>query len=194
MYMKNNIQFSKRDIIYRFKKVNKKYNIELNYVFINEYQLLNNSLKIYTETNNEMSSIDIRKLNIYSLNKKALKLITNYSEIDSKNFIKHTGNNKFNKFDLKKIIKEIKNRNTKNRTELMCLYAYVYNYYINANYNNYSLFLSNKLNYSDNYIKNLSKELFVDKYLIKNTSGVAGGIFSKKTLKKFNSQEFQQYL
>ena len=192
--MKKNIKFSKHEIVYLFTKINKKYNIELSYVFINEYQLLNNSVKIFTESNNEMSSIDIRNLNIYSLNKKALKQITNYSEIDSKNFVKHTGNNKFNKFDLKKIIKQIKNRHTDNRPELMCLYAYIYNYYINANYNNYSLFLSKKLNYSDNYIKNLSKELFIDKYLIKNTTGVAGGIFSKKTLKKFNSQEFQQYL
>ncbi len=192
--MKKNIKFSKKEIVYLFTKINKKYNIELSYVFINEYQLLNNSVKIFTESNSEMSSIDIRNLNIYSLNKKALKQITNYAEIDPKNFIKNTGNNKFNKFDLKKIIKQIKNRDTSNRPELMCLYAYVYNYYINSNYNNYSLFLSKKLNYSDNYIKNLSKELFIDKYLIKNTTGVAGGIFSKKTLNKFNSQEFQQYL
>jgi len=192
--MKKNIKFSKKEIVYLFTKINKKYNIELSYAFINEYQLLNNSVKIFTDSNSEMSSIDIRNLNIYSLNKKALKQITNYAEIDPKNFIKHTGNNKFNKFDLKKIIKQIKNRDTSNRPELMCLYAYVYNYYINSNYNNYSLFLSKKLNYSDNYIKNLSKELFIDKYLIKNTTGVAGGIFSKKTLNKFNSQEFQQYL
>ena len=159
--MKNNIKFSKHEIIYLFTKINKKYNIEFSYAFINEYQLLNNSVKIFTESNNEMSSIDIRNLNIYSLNKKALKQITNYSEIDPKNFVKHSGNNKFNKFDLKKIIKQIKNRHTDNRPELMCLYAYIYNYYINANYNNYSLFLSKKLNYSDNYIKNLSKELFM---------------------------------
>ena len=192
--MKKNIKFSKHEIVYLFTKINKKYNIELSYVFINEYQLLNNSVKIFTESNSEMSSIDIRNLNIYSLNKKALKQITNYSEIDPKNFVKKTGNNKFNKFDLPKIIKRIKNRDTSNRPELMCLYAYVYNYYINSNYNNYSLFLSKKLNYSDNYIKNLSKELFIDKYLIKNTTGVAGGIFSKKSLNKFNSQEFQQYL
>ena len=192
--MKKNIKFSKHEIVYLFPKINKKYNIELSYIFINEYQLLNNSVKIFTESNSEMSSIDIRNLNIYSLNKKALKQITNYSEIDPNNFVKKTGNHKFNKFDLPKIIKRIKNRDTSNRAELMCLYAYVYNYYINSNYNNYSLFLSKKLNYSDNYIKNLSKELFIDKYLIKNTTGVAGGIFSKKTLNKFNSQEFQQYL
>ena len=44
--MKNNIKFSKHEIIYLFTKINKKYNIEFSYAFINEYQLLNNSVKI----------------------------------------------------------------------------------------------------------------------------------------------------
>ena len=52
--MKNNIKFSKHEIIYLFTKINKKYNIEFSYAFINEYQLLNNSIKIFTESNNEM--------------------------------------------------------------------------------------------------------------------------------------------
>ena len=192
--MKKNIRFSNRNIYYLFNKVDKKYNVELTYSFVNDYQLFNNSIKIYTETNDEISSVDIRKLNIYSLNKKALKQISNFSDIDPKNFIKKTGNTKFNMFDTRKIINKIKKRNTKDRTEFMCLYAYIYNYYINTNHNNYSLYLSEKLNYSENYIKNLSKELFLEKYLIKNTKGVPGGIYSKKTITKLNSQQFQQYL
>ena len=32
-----------------------------------------------------------------------------------------------------------------------------------------------------------AKELFEKKYLLKNTTGVPGGVFSKKTLKYFNS-------
>ena len=192
--MKNKINFSNKGIVFLFTKVNKKYNVELSYTFANEYQLLNNSIKIYTESNSEISSIDIRKLNIYSLNKKALKQITNYCDIDPKNFAQKSGNKYFNSFNINKINKKIKNRTTKDRDELMSLYAYTYNYYINANYNNYSLFLAKKLNYSENYIKNLSKELFISKHLIKNTKGVPGGLFSKKTLAIFNSQEFQQYL
>ena len=42
--MKNNINFSNNEIIFIFNKVNKKYNIELIYMFVNEYQLLNNSM------------------------------------------------------------------------------------------------------------------------------------------------------
>ena len=49
--MKKNIKFSKNEIVYLFTRINKKYNIELSYVFINEYQLLNNSVKIFTESN-----------------------------------------------------------------------------------------------------------------------------------------------
>ena len=74
--MKNNINFSNNEIVFVFNKVNKKYNIELIYKFVNQYQLLNYSIKIYTESDSEISSIDLRKLNIYSLNKKALKQIT----------------------------------------------------------------------------------------------------------------------
>ncbi len=86
--MKKNIRFSNKNIYYLFNKVDKKYNVELTYSFVNEYQLLNTSINIYTDSNIEISSIDIRKLNIYSLNKKALKQISNYSDIDPKNFIK----------------------------------------------------------------------------------------------------------
>ena len=78
-------------------------------------------------------------------------------------------------------------QNTSNRNELLCQYAYVYEFFVKANHNNYSLFLAKKLNYSENYIKNLTKELFEKKYLLKNSTGVPGGVFSKKTLKYFNS-------
>ena len=60
--MKNNINFSNNEIVFVFNKVNKKYNIELIYTFVNQYQLLNYSIKIYTESDSEISSIDLRKL------------------------------------------------------------------------------------------------------------------------------------
>ena len=57
----------------------------------------------------------------------------------------------------------------------------------NEVFNRTRFFQDSKLNYSENYIKNLTKELFEKKYLLKNTKGVPGGVFSKKTLKYFNS-------
>lgn len=185
--MKNNLKFNNSEIFYTFSSVNGKYIVELTYEFINQYQLQNTSIKISSKSNNAISSIDIRKLNIYSLNKKAQKQISNYADVDKDYFINKTGNKNFNKINVSKFIKNINTRNTSNRNEFMCEYAYVYDFYIKSNHNNYSLFLAKKLNYSENYIKNLTKELFEKKYLLKNTSGVPGGVFSKKTIKYFNS-------
>tara|TARA_B100000214_G_scaffold205476_1_gene148999 strand:- start:564 stop:1124 length:561 start_codon:yes stop_codon:yes gene_type:complete len=185
--MKNNIKFNNSNILYTFSSVNGKYIVELTYNFINQYQLQNTSIKISSKSNNAISSIDVRKLNIYSLNKKAQKQISNLADVDNNYFIQKTGNKNFNKINISKFVKNIHTRNTQNRNELMCQYAYVYDFYIKSNHNNYSLFLAKKLNYSENYIKNLTKELFVKKYLLKNTTGVPGGVFSKKTLKYFNS-------
>jgi len=185
--MKNNVKFNNSNILYTLSNVNGKYSIELTYDFINQYQLQNTSIKISSKSNNAISSIDIRKLNIYSLNKKAQKQISNLADIDNDYFINKTGNKDFNKINVTKFVKNISTRNTSSRNELMCQYAYVYDFYIKSNHNNYSLFLAKKLNYSENYIKNLTKELFEKKYLLKNTTGVPGGVFSKKTLKYFNS-------
>ncbi len=185
--MKNNIKFSNSKILYTLSNVNGNYIVELTYDFINEYQLQNTSIKISSKSRNAISSIDIRKLNIYSLNKNAQKQISNLADVDNKYFIQQTGNKNFNKIDVKKFVKNINTRDTLNRNELMFQYAYVYDFYIKSNHNNYSLFLAKKLNYSENYIKNLSKELFVKKYLLKNSTGVPGGVFSKKTIKYFNS-------
>ena len=185
--MKNNIKFKNSDIFYTFSNLNGKYIVELAYCFINQYQLQNTSIKISSKSNNAISSIDIRKLNIYSLNKKAQKQISNLADVDNKYFIKKTGNKDFNKINISKFVKNINTRSATNRNEFMCQYAYVYDFYVKANHNNYSLFLAKKLNYSENYIKNLTKELFEKKYLLKNTKGVPGGVFSKKTLKYLNS-------
>ena len=185
--MKNNIKFNNSNILYTFSSVNGKYIVELTYAFINQYQLQNTSIKISSKSNNAISSIDVRKLNIYSLNKKAQKQISNLADVDNNYFIEKTGNKNFNRININKFVKNINTRNTSNRDELMYQYAYVYDFYIKSNHNNYSLFLAKKLNYSENYIKNLTKELFVKKYLLKNTTGVPGGVFSKKTVKYFNS-------
>ena len=185
--MKNNIKFNNSNILYIFSSVNGKYIVELTYNFINQYQLQNTSIKISSKSNNAISSIDVRKLNIYSLSKKAQKQISNLADVDNNYFIEKTGNKNFNRININKFVKNINSRNTSNRDELMYQYAYVYDFYIKSNHNNYSLFLAKKLNYSENYIKNLTKELFVKKYLLKNTTGVPGGVFSKKTVKYFNS-------
>ena len=98
--MKNNIKFNNSKILYTFTGINGKYIVELAYDFINEYQLQNTSIEISSSSNNAISSIDIRKLNIYSLNKKAQKQISNLADVDSNYFISNTGNKNFNKINV----------------------------------------------------------------------------------------------
>ena len=88
----------------------------------------------------------------------------------------------------------IKKRQIKTRSILLAAYAYLYVNYQFKSGNNYSLYLSQKLNYSENYIKSLTKELFKESYLTKNVDGVPGGLISTKTIKIINSQKFQQIL
>ena len=45
--MKNNISFKNKEIVFLYKKLNKKYNVELIYSFVNDYQLYNKSIKIF---------------------------------------------------------------------------------------------------------------------------------------------------
>ena len=105
--MKNNIKFNNSNILYTFSSVNSKYTVELTYDFINQYQLQNTSIKISSKSNNAISSIDIRKLNIYSLNKKAQKQISNLADVDKNYFIKKTGNKDFSKINISKFVKNI---------------------------------------------------------------------------------------
>ena len=108
--MKNNIKFNNSNILYIFSSVNGKYIVELTYQFINQYQLQNISIKISSKSNNPISSIDIRKLNIYSLNKKAQKQIYNLADVDNNYFSKKTGNKNYSKINVSKFVKNIKTR------------------------------------------------------------------------------------
>jgi len=192
--MKFEIHINQNEICIDFKKIVNKYDVSINYDFVNEYQLMPSKFSIIPITKNNINSIDIRNLNIYGLTNKGFKLINNYLDIDEKEFRKITKNKRYNKFNIKKVTKDIKNKNYSTKDMKFALYAYAYCYYIPYNNQNYSLYLSKKLNYSDAYIKNLTKELFSKKYLIKQGKGVPGGLFSSKLIKLFNSQEFQQYL
>ena len=93
-----------------------------------------------------------------------------------------------------KLENKIKKRQIKTRSLLLAAYAYLYINYQLKSGNNYSLYLSKRLNYSENYIKSLTKELFKESYLTKNVDGVPGGLISTKTIKIINSQKFQQIL
>ena len=63
--MKNNIKFNNSNILYTFTSVNGKYNVELTYDFINQYQLQNISIKISSKLKLQ-SSVNIFILDFIS--------------------------------------------------------------------------------------------------------------------------------
>ncbi len=191
---KNLITFENKLIKVLLKNIYKKIDVEITYQFVNPYQLITKELKILKKSKHEISSTDLRNLNYYSLRKKGILLINNLVNIDRKYFNKKTNNMSYLSIPETKLQNKIKKRQIKTRSILLAAYAYLYiNYQIKSG-NNYSLYLSKKLNYSENYIKSLTKELFKESYLIKNVDGVPGGIISTKTIKIINSQKFQQIL
>ena len=191
---KNLITFENKLIKVLLKNVYKKIDVEITYQFVNPYQLITKELKIFKNSKHEISSSDLRNLNYYSLRKKGILLINNLVNIDRKYFNKKTNNMSYLTIPEKKLENKIKKRQITKRPILLAAYAYLYINYQFKSGNNYSLYLSKRLNYSENYIKSLTKELFKESYLIKNVDGVPGGIISTKTIKIINSQKFQQIL
>lgn len=191
---KNLIKFENKIIKVFIANVYKKIDVEITYQFVNPYQLITKELKILKNSKHEISSSDLRNLNYYSLRKKGILLINNLVNIDRKYFNKKTNNKLYLSITEKKLENKIKTRQIKTRSILLAAYAYLYINYQLKSGNNYSLYLSKRLNYSENYIKSLTKELFKESYLIKNVDGVPGGVISSKSIKIINSQKFQQIL
>ena len=191
---KNLITFENKLIKVLLKNIYKKIDVEITYQFVNPYQLITKELKILKHSKHEISSTDLRNLNYYSLRKKGILLINNLVNIDRKYFNKKTNNMSYLSIPEKKLENMIKKRQIKTRSILLAAYAYLYVNYQFKSGNNYSLYLSKKLKYSENYIKSLTKELFKESYLIKNVDGVPGGLISTQTIKIINSQKFQQIL
>lgn len=191
---KNLITFENKLVKVLLKNIYKKIDVEITYKFVNHYQLITKELKILKNSEHEISSTDLRNLNYYSLRKKGILLINNLVNIDRNYFNKKTNNTYYLSIPEKKLENMIKKRQIKTRSILLAAYAYLYVNYQFKSGNNYSLYLSKKLNYSENYIKSLTKELFKESYLIKNVDGVPGGLISSKMIKIINSQKFQQIL
>lgn len=192
--MKKKIIFDDDQIIVHIPNAVSNLNVKIIYVFPNPYQLIVKDVTFSSNKYYEINTVDIRKVNYFSLKKKGLKLINNLVNVDRDYFLKNTKNTEYMSIDLKKVSKLLKSRNIQNNELKLAAYSY---YYVSntLNYsNNYSLYLSNKLGYSESYIKNLTKDIFKYKYLIKNTYGTPGGILSKKTITFLNSQKFQQIL
>ncbi len=161
--------------------------IILNFEIVNPYQIICTSITIENNKYIQLSSTDIRKLNTHTLIKRGLNAIYSYRKIDKKEFDKDTNGKLSDKLNYKALIKTSNSRKLKNRDLLLSIYSYIYQYE-STNYDeNVSKRLSNLLNYSESYIKNLTKEAFNKKYINKNNKGVSGGLLTKKSIEILNS-------
>ena len=192
--MKNKVLFNNDEIIVHIPNAVKNLNVKLVYIFPNPYQLIVKEVTFSSNKYNEINTVDLRKVNYFSLKKKGHKLINNIANIDKKYFYKNTNNNKYMSIDIATISKLLISRSFNNNEFKLAAYAYFYVFNTFNYSSNYSSYLSSKLGYSESYIKNLTKEIFKNKYLTKNTAGTPGGILSKKTINLINSRKFQQFL
>ena len=165
-----------------FYKVLKNHLIILIFEIVNPYQMICTSLKIENINDFELSSTQIRKINTHTLIKRGLKSINSYKNIDKFEFNKITKGRLKDNINYKKILKDVKERNIKDRHKFLSIYSYIYQYESRNYGDNVSKRLSELLNYSEGYIKNLTKEAFSKNYINKNSKGVSGGLLSKKSL------------
>jgi len=169
-----------------FYKELKNHIIILTFEIVNPYQMVCTSLKIENLKDYELSSTEIRQINTHTLIKRALKSIYSYKNIDKNEFNKITNGHLKDNINYKNILKDVKERNIKDRNEFLSIYSYIYQNESRNYGDNVSNRLSSLLNYSEGYIKNLTKEAFKNNYINKNSKGVSGGLLSKKSINILN--------
>ena len=187
--MKKNIEIliNNKTIEVHFNKELKNHKIILKFEIVNSYQLICMNYEIISKNSIELSSTDIRNINIHTLIKRSIKAIESYKNIDPKDFKSKTKGLYEDNVPYKKFIKEIKERTIKDRKILLSIYAYIYQKESRNYGDNISKRLSELLNYSEAYIKNLTKEIFNKNYIKNSSKGSSGGILTSKSLKFLNS-------
>ena len=124
--MKNKITFKNDEITVDMPNAVKNLNVKIVYIFPNPYQLVVKDVTFSSNKYDEINTVDIRKVNYFSLKKKGLKLINNIANVDSDYFYKNTKNKFYMSIDLKKISKLLKLRKFKDKELKLAAYAYYY--------------------------------------------------------------------
>ncbi|GIS31451.1 MAG: hypothetical protein Ct9H90mP3_2470 [Flammeovirgaceae bacterium] len=126
--MKKNIEIliNNKTIEVHFNNELKNHKIILKFEILNSYQLICMNYEIINKSNIELSSTDIRNINIHTLIKRSIKAIESYKNIDPKDFKLKTNGLYDDNFPYKKFVKEIKNRTIKDRKILLSLYTPTY--------------------------------------------------------------------
>ena len=187
--MKKNIDILLNDktIEVHFNKELRNHRIILKFEIINSYQLICTNFEIKSKYKLELSSTEIRNINIHTLIKRSVKAIESHRKIDPKDFKSKTSGLYEDNIPYNKYIKLIKEKKISDRNILLSLYAYIYQKESRNYGENTSKRLSILLNYSETYIKNLTKEIFNKNYIKSNSKGISGGLLTNKSLKFLNT-------
>ena len=153
--MKKNIEIliNNKTIDVHFNNELKNHKVILKFEIVNSYQLICLNYEILSKNNMELSSTEIRNINIHTLIKRSIKAIESYKKIDPKDFKLKTNGFYDDNIPYKKFIKQINDRNIKDRRILLTIYAYIYQKESRNYGDNTSKRLSELLNYSESYIK-----------------------------------------
>tara|TARA_B100001250_G_scaffold399297_1_gene408541 strand:- start:2163 stop:2729 length:567 start_codon:yes stop_codon:yes gene_type:complete len=170
-----------------FYKELKNHSIIITFEIVNPYQMKCISLKVASMGDYEITSTNIRNINIHTLIKRSLKAIYSYKTIDTKEFNTKTKGYLSDDIRYKLLVKDVKERKIKDRNKFLSIYSYIYQFESRNYGDNVSKRLSRLLNYSESYIKNLTKEAFSKNYINKNTKGVSGGLLTNKSITTLNS-------
>ena len=185
MVKKVNISLNKKSIDVVFSDVLSGHLVKCEYIQMNQYQLMMNKLSIKNVKNKPITitSTELRNLNMHSLNKRSIKLINSFINLDKSSAIKKLGFIYRTDENLKKIIKILHKSNKQiSRKEFLPLFSYLYVSMCLSYETNITQVISVNTGYKQSYVKNLIKECFKHKYLKSSSQGLPGGVLSSKTI------------
>ena len=185
MKKKVNIKLNKHLIEISFNDVLQKHTIICEFVSLNIYQIVLNKLTISNSRKKHVNvtSTELRKINIHTLTKRSIKLINAFIDLDTQSATKVLNFLYLTNINYEKLLKEInKKSNNRNRNIFLAKFSYVYIHTCLSYESNISYMLSKQTGYSINYIKNIVKECFQKGYLKQSSKGISGGVLSTKTI------------
>ena len=179
------IELEKEVISITYNDILKNHRVQCIFSSLNIYQIALEKLIITDRKGGfvDLTSTELRKINIHTLTKRSINLINSYINLD-----KQTATKKLNflyKTDvvLKSLLKDLhKTKKIENRNIFLAKFSYAYIQTCLTYERNITKVLSKNTEYSQGYIKNIIKECFQKGYLKKSSKGVSGGVLSPKSI------------
>lgn len=186
MKKKVEIKLSNNSISVSLNDVFQNHRIVCDFISINVYQIALNRLTIENKSkkHKNITSTELRKINIHTLTKRCINLINSYINLDkqsayiSMDFIYSTD------IEYRKLLKSIHKSSTNTeRNQFLANFSYVYIKTCLSYETNVSNILSKNTSYSKSYIKNLIKECFKKGFIKQSEKGISGGVLTNKSIR-----------